>query len=138
MGVEDGRGDVFSGDPLAHRLFAVEVIGRPFGDLPRAHQDALGLRDAPGSQQLGFKLLQALRLSLHVVVDLRCDDQSGQQSERAHRRRQDRELRASLDADRMARSFWASWEGAVLRARLSRSPDPLDHTVEDLLQLIQR
>ena len=47
------------------------------------------------------------------------------------------ELRASLDTHRMARSFWASWEGAVLRARLSRAPDPLVHAVEDFLQLVQ-
>lgn len=47
------------------------------------------------------------------------------------------ELRGSLNADRMARSFWASWEGAVLRARLSRSPDPLVLAVEDFLQLVQ-
>lgn len=48
------------------------------------------------------------------------------------------EIKASLDPDRMARSFWASWEGAVLRARLSRSPDPLVHAVADFLQLVQR
>jgi len=47
------------------------------------------------------------------------------------------EIRASIDVDRMARSFWASWEGAVLRSRLSRSPDPLVHAVEDFLQIVQ-
>jgi len=47
------------------------------------------------------------------------------------------EVNASLDPNRLARSFWASWEGAVLRARLSRSPDPMVHAVGNFLQLVQ-
>ena len=46
------------------------------------------------------------------------------------------EIPAALDVNRAARSFWASWEGAVLRARLSRSPEPLTVAVEDFLHLI--
>ena len=47
------------------------------------------------------------------------------------------EVNAALDAERLARSFWAAWEGAVLRARLSRSPAPLIAAVEDFIHLIQ-
>jgi len=46
------------------------------------------------------------------------------------------ELRPELDPERLARSFWAAWEGAVLRARLSRSAAPLVCAVEDFDQLI--
>lgn len=46
------------------------------------------------------------------------------------------EVRASFDADRLARSFWAAWEGAVLRARLARSAAPLVLAVEDFDKLI--
>ena len=46
------------------------------------------------------------------------------------------EVPAALDGDRAARSFWASWEGAVLRARLSRSPAQLRAAVEDFIHLI--
>lgn len=46
------------------------------------------------------------------------------------------EVKAALDADRAARSFWASWEGAVLRARLSQSAAPLTATVEDFIHLV--
>lgn len=46
------------------------------------------------------------------------------------------EVSASVDAERLSRSFWASWEGAVLRARLSRSAAPLVVAVEDFDRLI--
>jgi TetR/AcrR family transcriptional repressor of nem operon len=46
------------------------------------------------------------------------------------------EVRANFDADRLSRSFWAAWEGAVLRARLARSAAPLVLVVEDFDQLI--
>ncbi len=46
------------------------------------------------------------------------------------------EVRADLDPERLARSFWAAWEGAVLRARLARSAAPLVLVIEDFDQLI--
>lgn len=48
----------------------------------------------------------------------------------------DGEVRADLDSERLARSFWAAWEGAVLRARLAQSAAPLVYVVEDFDQLI--
>jgi TetR/AcrR family transcriptional repressor of nem operon len=45
------------------------------------------------------------------------------------------ELKPTLDADRSARSFWAAWEGAVLRARLACSAVPLTEAVDDFLHL---
>lgn len=35
------------------------------------------------------------------------------------------ELPAALDAERAAAFFWIGWEGAVLRAKLERQPEPL-------------
>jgi len=46
------------------------------------------------------------------------------------------EIRPGLLAERLARGFWAAWEGAVLRARLARSPEPLARAVEDFTHLI--
>lgn len=46
------------------------------------------------------------------------------------------EVKRTLDAERTARSFWASWEGAVLRARLCRSAEPLTVAVEDFIHLV--
>ncbi|ATB39813.1 TetR family transcriptional regulator [Cystobacter fuscus] len=46
------------------------------------------------------------------------------------------EIEPSLDADRLARGFWSTWEGAVLRARLARSPLPLTVAIDDFRHLI--
>jgi len=46
------------------------------------------------------------------------------------------EVAPSLDVARTARGFWAAWEGAVLRARLARSAQPLEAVVADFLYLI--
>lgn len=43
------------------------------------------------------------------------------------------EVDASADCDALAEYFWIGWEGAVLRAKLERSPDPLDHFAEKFL-----
>jgi TetR/AcrR family transcriptional regulator, transcriptional repressor for nem operon len=48
------------------------------------------------------------------------------------------EVKAGIDRDRAARSFWASWEGAVLQSRLSRSAEPLKITVDDFSRLVLR
>ncbi|ACY17268.1 TetR/AcrR family transcriptional regulator [Haliangium ochraceum] len=48
------------------------------------------------------------------------------------------EVAADADPARLARSFWAAWEGAVLRARLARSSDPLVLVIEDFDHLIHR
>lgn len=36
------------------------------------------------------------------------------------------QIAGDADCDALARFFWIGWEGAVLRARLERGPDPLD------------
>jgi len=36
-------------------------------------------------------------------------------------------LPQDADADRLARFFWIGWEGAILRSKLMRSAEPLDH-----------
>lgn len=46
------------------------------------------------------------------------------------------EIKRSLDPARSARSFWASWEGAVLRSRLCRSGAPLTTAVDDFILLV--
>lgn len=46
------------------------------------------------------------------------------------------EIKGTLDPERSARSFWASWEGAVLRARLCRSAAPLTAAVDDFIHLV--
>jgi TetR/AcrR family transcriptional regulator, transcriptional repressor for nem operon len=48
------------------------------------------------------------------------------------------ELKLGVDPERAARGFWASWEGAVLQARLSRSADPLKIAVEDFCAQVIR
>jgi TetR/AcrR family transcriptional repressor of nem operon len=48
------------------------------------------------------------------------------------------ELKPAINAERAARGFWASWEGAVLQARLSRSADPLQIAVEDFCAQVIR
>jgi len=55
----------------------------------------------------------------------------------AIRRAQSRgEIRLTQQPERLARGFWAAWEGAVLRARLARSPEALASAVEDFNHLI--
>lgn len=49
-----------------------------------------------------------------------------------------KEVAASIDTERAARAFWASWEGAVLQARLSRSAGPLKIAVEDFARQMIR
>ena len=46
------------------------------------------------------------------------------------------EIAADLDCDRIAKFFWIGWEGAVLRAKLERSPAPLDAFFEGFLALL--
>ncbi len=36
------------------------------------------------------------------------------------------ELAKGTDVDKLAEFFWIGWEGAILRAKLQRSPEPLD------------
>lgn len=42
-------------------------------------------------------------------------------------------LRADINCDDLAMFFWMSWEGAVLRARLVKSPKPLDTFIRAFL-----
>lgn len=46
------------------------------------------------------------------------------------------ELPASADAAALARFFWIGWEGAVLRAKLARSPEALDAYADGFFQLL--
>lgn len=43
------------------------------------------------------------------------------------------EMAAGLDPEAMARLFWIGWEGAVLRAKLDQSTEPLDAFARDFL-----
>ncbi|HWD06362.1 MAG TPA: TetR/AcrR family transcriptional regulator [Amycolatopsis sp.] len=47
------------------------------------------------------------------------------------------ELAADADCTDLARFFWIGWEGAVLRAKLERRPDPLDAFADRFLAMIQ-
>lgn len=47
------------------------------------------------------------------------------------------DIAAGLDCDHLAEWFWIGWEGAVLRAKLEASPEPLECFTEVLLQLLQ-
>jgi TetR/AcrR family transcriptional repressor of nem operon len=40
------------------------------------------------------------------------------------------DLPAGADVDRLAEFFWIGWEGAILRAKLSRSTEPMQHFAE--------
>lgn len=48
---------------------------------------------------------------------------------------QNGEIGAQHDPDTLAAVFWTSWEGAVLRARLERHPEPLRQVAAAFLQL---
>lgn len=47
------------------------------------------------------------------------------------------EIAADADCADLARFFWIGWEGAVLRAKLERRPDPLDAFADRFLAMIQ-
>lgn len=47
------------------------------------------------------------------------------------------EIPAGKDCERLAQFFWIGWEGAVLRAKLERDPQPLDAFAEGFLAMIQ-
>lgn len=50
---------------------------------------------------------------------------------------QDRgDLSPDADPDQLAAVFWIGWEGAVLRAKLERSPDPLRQFTQGFLALL--
>lgn len=42
------------------------------------------------------------------------------------------------DCARLAAFFWIGWEGAVLRAKLERGPEPLDQFAEGFFALVER
>lgn len=46
------------------------------------------------------------------------------------------EIRPDSDCARLAGFFWIGWEGAVLRAKLERGPESLDHFAEGFFTLI--
>ena len=47
-------------------------------------------------------------------------------------------ISSSHDCDWLAEFFWIGWEGAVLRAKLERGPEPLDQFAEGFFALIER
>ncbi|MBP0047337.1 TetR/AcrR family transcriptional regulator [Marinobacterium sp. AK62] len=47
------------------------------------------------------------------------------------------EVAATLDPDQLAEWFWTGWEGAVLRAKLEASSEPLERFTEGFFQLLQ-
>ncbi|MGB2130351.1 MAG: TetR/AcrR family transcriptional regulator [Marinobacterium sp.] len=47
------------------------------------------------------------------------------------------ELSAAQDCDQLAEWFWIGWEGAVLRAKLEASPEPLQRFATGFFQLLQ-
>lgn len=48
-----------------------------------------------------------------------------------------REIPAGEDCDRLAKMFWIGWEGAVLRAKLERSAEPLDIFAQGFLSALR-
>ena len=47
------------------------------------------------------------------------------------------EVSQSLSCDQMAQFFWTGWEGAVLRAKLEQSPEPLDRFAQGFMALVR-
>jgi len=47
------------------------------------------------------------------------------------------EVPQSLSCDQMAQFFWTGWEGAVLRAKLEQSPEPLDRFAQGFMALVR-
>ena len=47
------------------------------------------------------------------------------------------QLRGGLDPQALAVQFWTGWEGAVLRAKMERSPQPLRQFADTFFTLIQ-
>lgn len=47
------------------------------------------------------------------------------------------EIGPSVDCDRMADFFWIGWEGAILRAKLTRSTQPMDLFAETFFALLK-
>jgi len=47
------------------------------------------------------------------------------------------EIAGHIQCDQMAHFFWIGWEGAVLRAKLDQSPQPLDQFIEGFLSLLR-
>ena len=46
------------------------------------------------------------------------------------------EIALDFDCDALAAAFWIGWEGAILRAKLERSADPIDLFVSYYLKSI--
>ncbi|SNB59249.1 transcriptional regulator, TetR family [Marinobacter sp. es.042] len=47
------------------------------------------------------------------------------------------EIAKHLECDQMAHFFWIGWEGAVLRAKLDQSPEPLDQFAQGFRSLLR-
>ena len=46
------------------------------------------------------------------------------------------ELQAGTDPERLAQFFWIDWEGALMRAKLTRASSPLDCFIEMYFTLL--
>ena len=51
--------------------------------------------------------------------------------------RQAGEIPGHIEPEQMAKFFWIGWEGAVLRAKLEQSPQPLDQFAEGFMALVR-
>lgn len=47
------------------------------------------------------------------------------------------QIRPAVDCDRMAEFFWTGWEGAILRAKLTRSTQPMDLFADTFFALLK-
>ena len=47
------------------------------------------------------------------------------------------EISGHTEPEQMAKFFWIGWEGAVLRAKLEQSPQPLDQFAEGFMALVR-
>lgn len=51
--------------------------------------------------------------------------------------RQAGDVPSQLVPEQMAQFFWIGWEGAILRAKLEQSPQPLDQFAEGFMALVR-
>lgn len=84
-------------------------------------------------QEMGA-LPDAFRARLSAVLD----DWESRTASCLRAAQQAGEIGSDVDAARLARFFWIGWEGAVLRAKLDRSPDPLDLFADEFLTMISQ
>ncbi|NGM20969.1 TetR family transcriptional regulator [Roseomonas stagni] len=83
-------------------------------------------------QEMGV-LPEAFRAALHGVFL----DWQARTARCLEAAREKREIATDTDCTAMAAFFWIGWEGAVLRAKLERAPEPLDLFARGFLAALQ-